>query len=102
MRPVELPVVVALAVVVALVTLLLCDLAGGIARAKGRSYWGLFALGLLLWFPALILALVLPARGEVPAGRAPGRGETVVAALLVLTGAVALVAGAVAAVAYAP
>lgn len=98
----ELPVVVALAVVAALVVLLLCDLAGGIARAKGRSYWGFFALGLLLCFPALILALVLPARGEVPAGQDPGRGETAVAALLVLTGAAALAAGAVAAVAYAP
>ena len=56
----ELPVVVAVAVAAALVTLLMCDLAGGVARAKGRSYWGFFAFGLLLWFPALITALLLP------------------------------------------
>lgn len=102
MRRVDLPVVVALAVVAALVTLLVCDLAGSIARAKGRSYWVLFAFGLLLWFPALITALALPARGELPAGRPPGRVETAVGVLLLALGALAVVAGATAAVTYAP
>ena len=102
MRRVELPVVVALAVVAALVTLLLCDLIGGIARTKGRSYWTWFALGLLLWFPALIAVLVLPARTPVATGRGPGRLETALAAVLVVLGAAALAAGAAAAVAYAP
>ena len=98
----ELPVVVAVAVVAALATLLVCDLAGGIARAKGRSYWGFFAFGLLLWFPALLTALALPARGEVTPPRGPGRLETAVAAVLVLLAAAALAAGAAAVVAYAP
>ena len=97
----ELP-VVALAVAAALITLLLCDLAGSIARAKGRSYWAFFALGLLLWFPALLTALALPARADVPAGRGPGRVEKAVAALLLLLGAAALTAAVVAVVAYAP
>ena len=98
----ELPVVLAVAAVAGLVTLLVCDLAGGIARAKGRSYWGFFALGLLLWFPALIAALAVPARAQAPVGRAPGRGEQVVALLLLLVGALAVAAGVAAAVAYAP
>lgn len=98
----ELPVLVALAAVAALVTLLVCDLAGGIARAKGRSYWAFFAFGLLLWFPAMITALVLPARGAVPAGRAPGRAETTVAALLLLLAVLAVAAAAAAVVSYAP
>ena len=98
----ELPVVVALAVAAALVTLLLCDLAGGIARAKGRSYWVFFAFGLLLWFPALITALLLPERAPVPGGRPPGRPETALGALLVLLGVAAVAAGAAAAVSYAP
>ncbi len=98
----ELPAVVAVAVAAALLTLLLCDLAGGIARAKGRSYWAFFAFGLLLWFPALITALLLPEREPVPAARAPGRPETLLGALLVLLGVAALAAGAAAAVSYAP
>lgn len=98
----ELPVVIGVAVAVALVTLLVGDLAGGIARAKGRSYWAFFAFTLLLWFPALITALLVPARGEVLAARAPGRPETVLGGLLVLLGVSALAAGAAAAVSYAP
>lgn len=98
----ELPVVVAVAVAAALVTLLLCDLAGGIARAKGRSYWAFFAFGLLLWFPALITALLLPERQQVAGGRAPGRPETALGGLLVLLGVAAAIAGAAAAVSYAP
>lgn len=98
----ELPVLIALAAVTALVTLLLCDLAGSTARAKGRSYWAFFAFGLLLWFPALLTALLLPARGEVVEGRAPGRAETAVAVLLVVLGVLAVVAAGAAAVSYAP
>lgn len=98
----QLPVVVAVAVVTAVVTLLMCDLAGSIARVKGRSYWGLFAFGLLLWFPALITALVLPERAPVPAARAPGRPEAALGALLLLVAVAALAAGAAAAVSYAP
>ena len=102
MRRVELPVAVALAVVGALVTLVLCDLAGGIARAKGRSYWLFFAFGLLLWFPALIVALALPPRGDVPEGPAPRRLESVVATVLLAVAALAAAAGIAAAVSYAP
>lgn len=97
----ELPALIAVAVAVALVTLLVCDLAGGIARAKGRSYWGFFALGLLLWFPALLVALLLPERTPVPPGPAPGRPETALGGLLVLVAVAAVAAGAVAAVSYA-
>lgn len=98
----ELPVLIAVAAVAALVTLLVGDLAGGIARAKGRSYWAFFAFGLLLWFPALITALVLPARGDVAPGRPPGRLETAAGGLLVLLAALALAAAATAVVSYAP
>lgn len=98
----ELPVVLAVAAAAALVTLLLCDLSGGIARTKGHSYWGFFAFGLLLWFPALITALVLPAPEPVAAGQGPGRVETAAGGLLVLLGVAALAAGAAAAVSYAP
>lgn len=72
----ELLPVVVLAVVAALVTLVLCDLAGGIARSKGRSYWTYFALGLLLWFPSLLLALRLPApKASPPPSRAVRSGS---------------------------
>ena len=98
----DLPVAIALAVVGGLITLVLCDLAGGIARAKGRSYWLFFALGLLLWFPALIAALALPARGEAAATLDAERSERVVATLLLALAALAAVAGIAAAVAYAP
>ena len=98
----ELPVVVAVAVAAALVTLLVCDLAGSIARAKGRSYWAFFAFGLLLWFPALITALVLPERAPVVATRPPRRPEKALGGLLVLLAVAALAAGAAAAVSYAP
>ena len=98
----ELLLVVPLAVVVALVTLVLADLAGGIARAKGRSYWLFFGLALLLWFPSLIAALALPARTPVTGGPEPGRGETAVALVVTLLAAVAVVAGLAVAVAYAP
>ena len=99
----ELVVVVALAVVVALLTLLLCDLAGAVAREKGRSYWAFFAFGLLLWFPALITALLLPDR-SAPAGAAPAprRAETAVVIALLLLAALALGAAVYAAVSYAP
>ena len=97
----ELLPIVVLAVVAALVTLVLCDLAGGIARSKGRSYWTYFALGLLLWFPALLLALRLPSP-EGAAAPAPGRAERVVATVLLALGALAVAAGLAAAVAYAP
>jgi hypothetical protein len=99
---VELPVLIALAAAAALVTLLVCDLAGGIARAKGRSYWLFFALGLLLWFPALIAALALPARSQVPAAHGPGRLETAAAGLLLLLAVLAVAAAATAVVSYAP
>lgn len=95
-------IVVPVAIVVALLTLVLCDLAGGIARAKGRSYWLFFAFGLLLWFPALITALALPAKAEVPAGPAPRRSERIGATVLAVLGALAAAAGLVAAVAFAP
>lgn len=98
----ELLLVVPLAVAVALVTLVLADLAGGIARAKGRSYWLFFGLALLLWFPSLIAALALPARTQAPAGPQAGRGETAGALLVVLLAAVAVVAALGVAVAYAP
>lgn len=98
----ELALVVPVAIVVAALTLVLCDLAGSIARAKGRSYWRFFALGLLLWFPALIAALALPARQDVAEGRPPRRLETAVSAVLVVVGAVAAAAGLVAAFAFAP
>ena len=98
----ELLLVVPLAVVVALVTLVLCDLAGGIARAKGRSYWLFFVFGLLLWFPALITALTIADRNDVPAGPEPGRGESVLGKVVLALGALAAVAGVVAAVAFAP
>jgi hypothetical protein len=87
---------------VAVLTLVLCDLTGGIARAKGRSYWLFFAFGLLLWFPALITALLLPARAQPAEVAAPRRLERVLAGVLVALGAVAAGAGLVAAVAFAP
>jgi energy-coupling factor transporter transmembrane protein EcfT len=99
---VELLPVVALAVVGALLTLLLCDLAGDIARAKGRSYWLFFAFGLLLWFPALIVALRLYDRTGVEPAPEPGAAESAVAAVLVALAAFAAVAGFGAALAYAP
>lgn len=98
----ELLVVVPVAIVVALLTLLLCDLVGGIARAKGRSYWLFFALGLLLWFPALLAVLLLPARGEVAQGRPPRRLEKAGAVVVAVIGALVAAAGLAAAVAFAP
>jgi hypothetical protein len=98
---VELLPVAVLAVVAALVTLVLCDLAGAIARTKGRSYWTYFVLGLLLWFPSLLLALRLPAPEGVAASE-PGRPERVVATVLMALAALAAAAGLAAAVAYAP
>lgn len=103
MPAVELLVVVALAVVVGVVTLALCDLAGSIARAKGSSYWAFFAFALLLWFPALITALALPDRsGSAPTGRPLHRAETVAAGALLVLAALAVGAGIYAAVSYAP
>jgi len=99
---VELPVVVPVAVVGALLTLVLCDLVGGIARTKGRSYWGFFAFGLLLWFPALIVALAVSAHGQPAEGPPPRRLETAAAGLVVALGALAAGVGLVAAVAFAP
>ena len=98
----ELPVLIGLAAVVALLTLVLCDLAGSIARAKARSYWLFFALGLLLWFPALIAALALADRSGVTGAREPGRVETAVSGVLVALAALAAIGGLAAAVAYAP
>ena len=98
----ELLVVVPVAVVVALLTLVLCDLIGGIARVKGRSYWGFFALGLLLWFPALLAVLLLPAKRDVVDGRPPRRAERALALLAAALGALAVAAGLAAAVAFAP
>jgi hypothetical protein len=100
---VELPVAVAVAVVAALVTLVLCDLAGSIARAKGRSYWLFFGLGLLLWFPGLIAAIAMRDPGADPSawGRSPGRLETAGALLVMVLAVVALAAGAAAAVVHA-
>lgn len=98
----ELAVVVPVAIVVALLTLVLCDLAGGIARAKGRSYWLFFAFGLLLWFPALLIALALSPKGEVVDGPVPRRLERAVSVLLVGIGALTAAAGLAAAVAFAP
>ena len=95
-------VVVPVAIVVALLTLVLCDLAGAIARAKGRSYWLFFAFGLLLWFPALITALLLPARAEIQAGPEPRRLERHGATVLAVLGALVAGAGLVSAVAFAP
>ena len=97
----ELLPVVAVAVVLALVTLVLCDLAGSIARSRGRSYWLFFALGLLLWFPALIAALRLPADDATSAPE-PGRAASVIGIVLLALAAVTGVAGVVAAVAFAP
>lgn len=98
----DLLVVLPAAVVLALLTLVLCDLTGGIARAKGRSYWGFFVFALLLWFPALLTALALPAKAEPAEGPAPRRLETVLSSVLVGLGALAAGAGLVAAVAFAP
>lgn len=97
----ELLPVIALAVVAALVTLALCDLAGSIARAKGRSYRTYFALGLLLWFPSLLLALRLPAPEGAPAP-GPGRAERLVGTVLMALAALAAAGGVAAAVAYGP
>ncbi len=98
----ELLVVVPLAVVVALMTLVLCDLAGSIARGKGRSYWLYFAFGLLLWFPALLTALNLPDRAGVTAGPSPSRGESVTAVAVLALGALAVVAAIAGALLFAP
>lgn len=98
----ELLVVVPVAVVVALVTLLVCDLAGSIARAKGSSYWGFFAFGLLGWFPALLAALAMRDRGDVLAGPDARRAETVLATTVVVLAVLAAAAGLAAALLYAP
>lgn len=93
---------VPVALVVAVLTLVLCDLAGGIARVKGRSYWLYFALGLLLWFPALLGALLVRPVAEVADQPEPGRPELALSALVAALGAAAAVAGLAVAVAYAP
>ena len=90
---------VALAVGLAVVTLLLCDQAGSTARAKGRSYWLFFALGLLLWFPALLAAHLLPVH---PSASRVGRGELAVGGLVTVLALAAAVAAIVAALQYAP
>ena len=97
----DLPLVIALALVGGLITLALCDLAGGIARAKGRSYWAFFAFGLLLWFPSLITALALPGP-DATSGPDAAPPERVLATVLVVLAAVVVAAGIAAAVAYAP
>lgn len=93
---------VPVALVVAVLTLLLCDLAGGIARAKGRSYWLFFALTLLLWFPGLLGALLVSPRTEVAVGRDPRRPELALGTVVAALGAVTAVAGLAVAVTYAP
>lgn len=97
-----LPIAIPVALVVAVLTLVLCDLAGGVARAKGRSYWLLFALTLLLWFPGLLGALLVSPRGEVATGGDPRRTELAVGGVIAALGAVTAVAGLAVAVTYAP
>ena len=98
----ELPVAIALAVAGALLTVALCDLTGGIARAKGRSYWLFFAFGLLLWFPALLVALALPTPDGLPGAQPPGRLEKAAGIAVAVLAALAVAAGLTAALAYAP
>lgn len=93
---------VPVALVVALLTLVLCDLAGGVARAKGRSYWLFFALGLLLWFPGLLGALLVRPAVDPADTPAPRRPELALGALAAALGALAAVGGLAVAVAYAP
>lgn len=93
--------VIVIAVLAALVTVVVCDVAGSIARSNGRSYWLFFALGLLLWFPALIAAVLLPDRGDRPAPAGPGRGELAVGAVGGLLGLGGLAAAAWALLSYA-
>ena len=98
----ELLVVVPVAIVVALLTLVLCDLVGSIARVKGRSYWAFFAFTLLLWFPALLTALLLPAKGVLAEARPPRLLERSFGILAAVLGTLAAAAGLTAAVAFAP
>lgn len=93
---------VPVALVVAVLTLLMCDLAGGIARAKGRSYWLFFALTLPLWFPGLLAALLVSPRDEIVMGRDPRRPERVLGSVVAALGALTAVAGLAIAVTYAP
>ena|SRR5687768_10601683 len=93
---------VPVALVVAVLTLVLCDLAGGIARAKGRSYWLFFALTLLLWFPGLLGALLVRPAADVPDLPAARRPELALGAFVAALGALAAVGGLAVAVAYAP
>ena len=93
---------VPVALVVAVLTLLLCDVAGGIARAKGRSYWLFFVLTLLLWFPGLLGALLVTSRVEVTSASPPRRPELVLGAVAAVLGGVVALAGVAAAVVYAP
>ena len=98
------PLLIALpvALVVAVLTLLLCDVAGGIARAKGRSYWAFFALTLLLWFPGLLAALLVRPAAEVAESPAPRRPELALGTLAAVLGGLAAVGGLALAVVYAP
>ena len=93
---------VPVALVVALLTLVLCDVAGGIARAKGRSYWLFFALGLLLWFPGLLGALLVRPATDVADVPEPRRAEVALGTLAAVLGAMTAVAGLAVAVTYAP
>ena len=93
---------VPVALVVAVLTLLLCDLAGGIARAKGRPYWLFFALTLLLWFPGLLGALLASPRGEIALGPDPRRPERALGSVVAAVGALTAIAGLAVAVTYAP
>lgn len=93
---------VPVALVVAVLTLVLSDLAGGIARAKGRSYWLFFVLTLLLWFPGLLGALLVSARGEVVVTADPRRPELALGTLAAVLGGIVAAAGLAVAVGYAP
>lgn len=93
---------VPVALVVAVLTLLLCDLAGGIARAKGRSYWVFFALTLLLWFPGLLAALLVRPAADVAETPAPRRPELALGTVAAVLGGLVAIGGLAVAVAYAP
>lgn len=93
---------VPVALAVGVLTLLLCDLAGGIARAKGRSYWLFFALTLLLWFPGLLAALLVRPAVDVAETPGPRRPELALGTVAAVLGGLVAIGGLAVAVAYAP
>lgn len=54
----------------AFVWLILALLPANIARSKGHSFWGWFALSLFFWWITLFVTLFMPDR-NTPAGPAP-------------------------------